>query len=62
MFCPGYASTEKSWMTRYLSNLKKYIIQFVMDSQYQTLVELQSIARTREIELELQVRETKVDT
>lgn len=49
-------------MTLYLSMLKKDIKEFMMNSQYQKLVELQSNARMREFKFELQVSETEVDT
>ena len=42
--------------------LKKNIIEFVMNSQYRTLAELQSNDRRREIKMELHVRESRADT
>ena len=44
-------------MSRYLSILRRDIREFVVKSSHQTLVELQTNTRWREIELELQTRE-----
>ena len=44
-------------MSRYLSILRRDIREFVANSSYRLLAELQTNARRREIELEIQARE-----
>ena len=46
-------------MTRYLSLLKINIRQFVATQRCDTLLELQEVARRRELEIELQLREQR---
>lgn len=48
-------------MTQYFNMLKKDIIEFVMNTQYKLLVELQSNSRRRDIELETQAREGEIE-
>ena len=57
MFCPEHVSFEQARMSRYLSILRRDIREFMANSSYRTLAELQTNARRREIELELQARE-----
>lgn len=57
MFCPEQVSYEQARMSRYLSVLRRDILEFVANSTYQTFAELQKNARKREIELETQAME-----
>ena len=57
LFCPEHVSTEQARVTQYLSILRRDIQEFVANSSYWTLAELQNNARRREIELEIQTRE-----
>lgn len=49
-------------MARYLTMLKKDIREFVTNSQYWTLAELQTNCRKREIKVDLMAREVDVNT
>lgn len=62
LFNIEYVSYEQTRMNEYLRILKRGIKEFVTNSQYQILVELQSNAWRMEIKLESQVREIEVDT
>ena len=57
LFCPEHMSTEQAHVSRYLSILRRDIREFMANSSYHTLAKLQTNARRREIELELQTRE-----
>lgn len=57
ILCPEYAISEQVKMSWYLSMLKTDIWEFISTQQYQTLIELQSSANRREIELEIQQKE-----
>lgn len=61
LFCLEYTSLEKVWMTQYLIILKKDIMQFVTNTYYCLLVELQSNANWSEIELQTQAREGEME-
>ena len=52
LFCPGHVSTEQARVSRYLTILRRDIWEFVANSSYQTLAELHTNSRKREIELE----------
>ena len=57
LFCLEHVSTEKACVSWYLSILRRVIWEFLANSSYRTLAELQINARRREIELEIQTRE-----
>ena len=57
LFFPKHVSTEQACVSRYLSILRRDIWEFLANSSYRTLAELQTNARRRDIELELQTRE-----
>ena len=46
-------------MSQYLGILRRYIREFVVNSSYRTLAELQTNARRKEVELETQTSEEK---
>ena len=52
-------SIEQEHVSQYLSILRRDIREFVVNSSYRTLAELQTNSRRREIELETQTREEK---
>ena len=53
LFCPEHMSTEQAHVSRYLSILRRDIREFIVNSLYRTLVELQTNSRRRETKLEL---------
>ena len=59
LFCHEHMSMEQACMSRYLSILRRDIREFLMNSSYRTLAELQTNSRRREIELETQTKEER---
>jgi len=57
MFCSEHVSTEQARVIRFLSILGRDIREFVANSSYRTLGELQANTMRRNIELELHARE-----
>ena len=57
--CSEHVSTKQERVSQYLSILRRNICDFVVNTTYRILVELQTNARRREIELETQARYEK---
>ena len=59
LFFPEHVSTEHVHVNWYLSILRRNICEFMVNTIYHTLAELQTNAGRREIKLETEVREKK---
>lgn len=60
IFFPKYASSEQVNMAHYLSMLKTETREFVENTQYSTLAELQPCSRKREIKIKKQRKEKRL--
>ena len=53
-FSPEHVSTKQARVSQYLSILRRDIREFMENSSYRILVELQTNARRREIKMQIQ--------